>query len=91
MARTYEIPMRAPGLYPVVGVPDVTDDIEGSALLQVDTGNNDPLPPLQNLAPEDDNGAHGSIADGPAVQQILTEFLLTGRVVHHCDGPCDPE
>ena len=91
MARTYEIPMRAPGLYPVVGVPDVTGDIEGSALLQVDTGNNDPLPPLQNLAPEDDNGAHGSVADGPAVQQILTEFLLTGRVVHHCDGPCDPE
>jgi hypothetical protein len=91
MARTYGIPMRAPALYSVPGVPDETAPIDGSALLQVDTKNNDPLPPKKNLAPAGENGAHGSVADSAAVQQILVDFLLTGQVVHHCDGPCDPD
>lgn len=90
MARTYGIPMSAPGIYDVPGVPNETMPIDGSALLQVDTKNNDPLPPKQNLAPME-NGAHGSSVDSPTVKKIIKEFLVTGIVTHHCSGTCDPE
>lgn len=90
MARTYGLPMSAPALYDVPGVPNETAPIDGSALLQVDTKNTTPMPPKENLAPSEDNGAHGSAADDPTVQQIMLEFLQTGNVTHHCDGSCDP-
>ncbi|MBK9266788.1 MAG: hypothetical protein IPM54_44270 [Polyangiaceae bacterium] len=90
MARTYGIPMSALGIYDVPGVPNETMPIDGSALLQVDTKNNDPLPPKQNLAPME-NGAHGSSVDSPTVKKIIKEFLVTGVVTHHCIGVCDPE
>jgi hypothetical protein len=90
MARTYGLPMSDPGLYEVYGVPGQAGPIDGSALLQVDTGLT-PLPPASNVPPGEDNGAHGAAADSAAVQQILFDFVTTGQVVHHCDGPCDPE
>jgi hypothetical protein len=91
MARTYGLPMSAPGLYDVYGVPNETKPIDGSAFLQVDTKNTDPMPPKENLAAAADNGAHGSAADGPNVQKILRDFLQTGIVTHACNGACDPE
>lgn len=91
MARTYGLSMSAPPLYDVYGVSNETAPIDGSALLQVDSKNTMPMPPKENLSPQDDNGAHGSAADGLKVQQIIKDFVLTGKVVHHCEGPCDPE
>lgn len=91
MARTYGLSMSAPPLYDVYGVPNETAPIDGSALLQVDSKHTMPMPPKENLSPDDDNGAHGSAADGLKVQQMLKDFVLTGKVVHHCEGPCDPD
>ena len=91
MARTYGIPMSAPGLYDVPGVPNETAPIEGSALLQVDTKSTNPMPPKQNLSPEDDNGAHGSSIDSPVVRKIIKDFLASGIVTHQCSGSCDPD
>ena len=90
LARTYGIPMSAPGLYDVPGVLNETMPIAGSALLQVDTKNNDPVPPKQNLPPVE-NGAHGSAVDSPTVKKIIQEFLTSGVVTHYCSGSCDPD
>ncbi len=89
MARTYGMEMLDPPIYPVFGVPGTSEPVAGHSLLQVDTQNG-PLPPKENLMPEDDNGAHGAAADGPGVQETISMFL-SGPVSNQCDGPCDPD
>ncbi|MDC0675148.1 hypothetical protein [Nannocystis radixulma] len=89
MARSYGMTMAAPPVYPVWGLEDAPPMFTGSALLQVDTKNG-PLPPLENLPADGDNGAHGAAVDDPAVQAILGAFLLEGIVDNTCDGACDP-
>jgi hypothetical protein len=90
MARTYGMPMSDPPLYDVYGVPNQPSPIDGSALVQVDTKLGPP-PPIENLPGADDNGAHGASADSASIQMMIQDFLLTGQVVHHCTGPCDPD
>ena len=91
MARSYGMPMLAPGLTPVWGVEDANEPLlSGSALLQVDTGKG-PLPPIENLPPPDgDNGAHGSAVDDPAMIEIVERFIFKAIAENLCDGPCDP-
>ncbi|WAS90114.1 hypothetical protein [Nannocystis punicea] len=89
MARSYGMSMAAPSVYPVWGIEDAPAGFTGSALLQVDTKKG-PLPPVENLPAEGDNGAHGAAVDDPAVQAILGKFLLEGVVENTCDGVCDP-
>ncbi len=89
MARTYGMEMLDPPIYPVFGVPGTTEPVAGHSLLQVDTKKG-PLPPKENLMPEDDNGAHGAAADGPGAQETIAMFL-NGPVSNQCDGPCDPD
>ena len=90
MARSYGMPMLAPGLTPVWGVEDMLEPVAtGSALLQVDTKMG-PLPPTQNLPPDGDNGAHGSAVDDPALIAIVERFIFKDIAENLCDGPCDP-
>ncbi len=89
MARSYGMQMAGPPVYEVYGVPSTEAPIEALALLQVDT-QSPPLPPAGNLPAPDDNGAHGSSADGEGVQATIAEFLLNGVLQSQCEGPCDP-
>ncbi|MCB9751110.1 MAG: hypothetical protein H6713_14125 [Myxococcales bacterium] len=89
LARTYGMEMLDPPVYPVYGVPGTQAPVAGHSMLQVDTLNG-PLPPKENLMPEEDNGAHGAAADGPGVQATIAAFLA-GPVTNQCDGPCDPD
>jgi hypothetical protein len=48
------------------------------------------IPPLVNLPPPFNNGAHGSTANDATGQQIA-EFLRNGgSIQNYCSGPCDP-
>jgi hypothetical protein len=51
-------------------------------------------PPLGNLIPRFDNGAHGAEGDAPGdspVAQQADRFLRPGGLIEPlCDGPCDP-
>jgi hypothetical protein len=89
LARTYNMQMLDPPVYPVYGVPGTSEPVAGHSLLQVDTQHG-PLPPTENIPPDEDNGAHGAAADGPGVQHTVTMFL-EGPVTNQCDGPCDPD
>ena len=90
MARSYDMPMLAPGLTPVWGVEDANEPLlSGSVLLQVDTGKG-PLPPIENLPPDGDNGSHGSAVDDPAMIAIVERFIFKAIAENLCDGPCDP-
>ena len=90
MARSYGMPMVAPGVTAVWGVPDRLEPLEaGSGLLQVDTGKL-PLPPPQNLPPDGDNGAHGASVDDPKIIEIIERFMFKGILENLCEGPCDP-
>lgn len=90
MARTFDMPLLTPSPKPVWGAPESAEPVqEGSALLLVDT-KKQPLPPTTNLPPEDDNGAHGSAVDDPALIEVIERFIFKGFAENLCDGPCDP-
>jgi hypothetical protein len=49
------------------------------------------IPPLENLIPPFDNGAHGSASLNTAPIAQVNAFLRTGgRIENPCTGPCDP-
>ena len=81
--------MMGPPVYEVFDVPSTTEPIDALAFLQVDT-QSPPLPPKENLPAPDDNGAHGSSADGEGIQYTIAFFLQKGILQSQCDGPCDP-
>jgi len=90
LARTFEMPLLTPSPKPVWGAPESAEPIqEGSALLLVDT-KAQPLPPTSNLPPAEDNGAHGSAVDDPALFEIIERFIFKGFAENLCDGACDP-
>lgn len=90
MARSMGMSMLGPPVEAVWGVePELGELTEGSVLLQVDTLKG-PRPPDTNTPPEDDNGAHGSAVDDPAVLAIVERFIFKGIFENLCDGPCDP-
>lgn len=51
-------------------------------------------PPLENLIPRFDNGAHGAEGDAPGDSPVARQadhFLQPGGLIEPlCDGPCDP-
>jgi hypothetical protein len=90
MARSLGMSMLGPPVEEVWGMSDITGEVtEGSVLLQVDTLKG-PRPPENNTPPEDDNGAHGSAIDDPAVVSIVERFIFKGIFENLCDGPCNP-
>ena len=90
MARSFDMQMLVPAVTDVWGLEQALEPtLEGSALLQVDTGKG-PLPPTQNLPPPDDNGAHGAAVDDPVIVDIIVRFIFKGIAENLCSGPCDP-
>ena len=50
-----------------------------------------PALPEGNIAPEVDNGAHGTVRDLQVYTEQVGHFLETGEIVQVCEGPCDPD
>lgn len=105
LARTMEIPVLKPPVYPVFGLEEVEGPIDGSALTQwnpmgmkniqieekilEECG---PYPPEENTALVQDNCAHEAIRRLSALRKQLKEFFKPdGKIVQTCEGICDPE
>ncbi len=87
--RTMGMPLLAPALRPVWGVPEVEGPLD-SAYVYYDLGG--PYPPIENQVPDDINNNHNAQRGVRAAQdQIDLFFQPDGRIEHVCDGPCDPE
>ncbi|HWP67060.1 MAG TPA: hypothetical protein VNO26_14275 [Candidatus Limnocylindria bacterium] len=77
------------------GAPCTTDaDCPGAGDHPGRTRCDSGTPPLANLIPPFDNGAHGAESDAEPTDPVprqVAEFLKTGVVNQHCDGTCDPD
>ncbi|HZR82065.1 MAG TPA: hypothetical protein VFD92_13295 [Candidatus Binatia bacterium] len=49
------------------------------------------IPPLENLPPPFNNGAHTSTANPTTLMQIDRFMRNGGEIEQTCDGPCDPQ
>jgi len=94
VARAGDIPLVTPATHDVWGLDTVTAEPPAgtdanAALLLYDEG----YPPLPegNVAPQEDNDAHGTIRDLSAYYEQVGTFLETGAIVQVCDGACDPD
>jgi len=90
MARTIGgIVNLADTIRDVWGIPVVNGQHVGSAMIEVDFGNDDP--PITNIPHWDDTmrDPHGRATELEALGPVLKEFYETGVVSNPCDGPCD--
>lgn len=73
----------------VWGIPVASGEHNGSAMIEVDFGNDDP--PITNIPHWDDTmrDPHGRATELEALGPVLKEFYETGVVSNPCDGPCD--
>ena len=51
----------------------------------------DPLPPLENVAPPKDNDVHHSMNFLPNAHLQIADLFLMGDAVQHCAETCDPD
>jgi hypothetical protein len=128
--RSLGIPQVAPANRSFFAVPEATEPVDGSALLEIDwqrcgrrcnvpgadspgapcetdadcPGEGDPAgrtrcddgrPPLENLIPPFDNGAHGAEGGIDATHPValqVDQFLRPGGLIEHfCAETCDPD
>ncbi len=90
MARTIGgVVNLAPLIRPVWGLDVVSGAHTGSAMIEIDFGNDDP--PITNIPHWADmmDDPHGRATELEALGPILAEFYKTGVVSNPCDGPCD--
>ena len=90
MARTIGgVVNLAPLIRPVWGLDVVSGAHTGSAMIEIDFGNDDP--PITNIPHWADmmDDPHGRATELEALGPILEEFYKTGVVSNPCDGPCD--
>lgn len=90
--RTLDIPQVGPAPRPIFGVETAEAPIDGSAFVEFDFNEPDPLPGTYGDTPEEDNGVHDRVRRLQAsIQQIDAFFEHDGLVESFCDGACDPE
>ena len=90
MARTIGgVVNLAPLIRPVWGLDVVSGTHTGSAMIEIDFGNDDP--PITNIPHWADtmDDPHGRATELEALGPILIDFYANGVVSNPCDGPCD--
>ena len=90
-ARALGIESSSPSPRPVAGINAVGLPTDRSALTLFDLGITD-LPGAQAIPAGTSNGVHDRVRMLPASMRQLDALLRPdGRIIHPCDGPCDPE
>ena len=81
----------APLIRDVWGIPVVSGEHEGSAMIEIDFGN--PDPPITNIPHWGDTmkDPHGRATELEALGPVLVEFYENGTVSNPCNGPCDQD
>lgn len=89
-ARTFGIPALKGLFEPVFGLERKDGPLDGSAYTQFGP-KPDPFPEDANV-PAKSNAAHEAArrTEG-CMKQMETFFQPGGKIVHYCDGPCDPD
>lgn len=91
-ARALELPLLAPAPRPVWGLDEAPGPIDGSALMEIDFHEPEPLPGTFAETPSEDNGIHQAArATAAAITQVDRFFRPDGAIEAVCDGPCDPD
>lgn len=92
MARTIGgVVNLAPTIRDVWGLEVVSGPHTGSAMIEIDFGNDDP--PLTNIPHWADSvrDPHGRATELESIGGVLTRFYETGVAENVCDGPCDED
>lgn len=92
MARTIGgVVNLAPTIRDVWGLDVVSGEHSGSAMLEIDFGNNEP--PITNIPHWDDEfpDPHGRATELEGLGGVLSRFYATGVVENPCSGPCDED
>ena len=81
----------SPLIRDVWGIPVVSGEHEGSAMIEIDFGN--PDPPITNIPHWGDTmeDPHGRATELEALGPVLVEFYENGTVSNPCNGPCDQD
>lgn len=91
VVRTAGFPLITPSPVDVWGVETVEAAEpgipHGYEIYDLGATPNDP----RNVPPPEENGVHGSVRTIAPYKAQVGGFLETGRIVHPCDGPCDPD
>ena len=82
------LPSTRPAAATVAGIPEADPGALRSAMTLFDYGV-DPVEARLPLPPSD-NGGHLAIRINATALAQIDAFLRDGRIVHPCDGPCDP-
>ena len=85
VARVMQLPVLTPSVRTPWGVP-TTDVGVPSGVVWFDE-HPTPVPPLENLAPSEDNGTHAGVNERAAVLRLVKRFLDDGVVESPCTAP----
>ena len=90
LARAYGVPQVTPDLVPIFGLTTVTSPTTGSALSQFELSADVAkyVPPMSNVLPTQDNGAHFDLAFRPPVLGEVAALFTADHIVQSCDGGC---
>jgi hypothetical protein len=90
LVRTYGIPEIEPDIVPIYGVPTVKSPTHASALSQFEIKHDVAkyVPPMSNLLPTMDNGAHFDLAFQVPVLLEVTNLLQGDVIEQSCEGAC---
>jgi hypothetical protein len=90
-ARALGVAHLQPAPRTIPAITTAASPSDGSAIVEFDFGI-DPLPGLTATPPEKDNEVHEGVRRLKAGMDQIDAFLRPGgRIIHTCDGPCDPE
>ena len=88
-ARATGAGLVQPDNRPVWGLQPVELSLAtGSALLEIDYGQTEPL---EAIPAAEDGDPHGEPIRSEPIQDQAVHFLLTGEIIETCDGACDPD
>ncbi len=92
LARAMGIKLLTPAIYEPPLIDTVSAPTTESCVVQFRMdGWDDPAPPSTNTPPSDENGVHHDMNFLPNAHEQIAALLLSGQVLHVCEGACDPD